>query len=396
MRLKRYFGPSTLVTAAFIGPGSITLCSIAGVQSGYSLLWALILSGLTTIVLQEMAARLGYQTAKGIPEALHEISLNKFFKYTLFLFIFSAIIIGNAAYEAGNISGAALGLELLFDNSRYWALAVGVFSAIILHIGKYKWIENMLIALVLVMSTCFLITAIIVFPDFKELLRGLFPGRINSEELLLVSGLIGTTVVPYNLFLHASIISKKWDKTKDIRDLRIESIVSITLGIIISALIVIVAAASRESISNISNAGDLAVQLEPLVGSYASLLMGIGLFAAGFSSALTAALAAAYVAKGIFKLKGDEENPGFKLVWMSIIIIACVVTLLNIDLIAIIRFAQLTNAVILPSIAIFLLYLCNKTSIMGELRNKLYQNIIATIFIIISIGIALRTLIILF
>ena len=146
MKLKRYFGPSTLVTAAFIGPGSITLCSIAGVQSGYSLLWALILSGLTTIVLQEMAARLGYQTAKGIPEALHEISLNKFFKYTLFLFIFSAIIIGNAAYEAGNISGAALGLELLFDNSRYWALAVGVFSAIILYLGKYKWIENMLIS----------------------------------------------------------------------------------------------------------------------------------------------------------------------------------------------------------------------------------------------------------
>ena len=396
MRLKRYFGPSTLVTAAFIGPGSITLCSIAGVQSGYSLLWALILSGLTTIVLQEMAARLGYQTAKGIPEALHEISLNKFFKYTLFLFIFSAIIIGNAAYEAGNISGAALGLELLFDNSKYWALAVGVFSVIVLYIGKYKWIENMLIALVLVMSTCFLITAIIVFPDFKELLRGLFPGRINSEELLLVSGLIGTTVVPYNLFLHASIISKKWDKSKDIRDLRIESIVSITLGIIISALIVIVAAASRESISNISNAGDLAVQLEPLVGSYASLLMGIGLFAAGFSSALTAALAAAYVAKGIFKFEGGEQDLGFKLVWLSIIIIACSVTLLRVDLIAIIKFAQLTNALILPSIAIFLLYLCNKASIMGDLRNKLSQNIIASIFIFISIGIALRTLIILF
>ena len=396
MRLSDYFGPSTLITAAFIGPGTLTICSIAGVESAYSLIWALVFSTIATLILQEMSARLGFQTGAGLPEAMHQSFKSSWVKNASFILIFMAIIIGNAAYEAGNISGTSLGLNLLVGQQSYWPVLVAIIGMVLIGVGGYKWIEKFLIALVMLMSICFLITAVLISPNVIEILKGLIPGAVNKEEILLVLGLVGTTVVPYNLFLHASIISKKYDKGTSIEKLRRENRVAVLLGGLISILIVIVAAGARDQITSISNAGDLALQLEPLLGKHAKILMGFGLFAAGLSSTITAALAAAYVAKGIFRFSKAEESHGYKAVWFGIILIGVLVSMGGMNTILLIKFAQIANAFILPVVTLYLLKLCNDETVMHNLKNKVSQNLLAGIVIFITLLISLRSLFLVF
>jgi NRAMP (natural resistance-associated macrophage protein)-like metal ion transporter len=111
-------GPGTLVAAAFIGPGTVTLCTLAGVNFGFALLWAMVLSIIATIFLQEMAARLGIISQKGLSEVIRTEIQNPTFRKVVIVLILSAIVIGNAAYEAGNISGGILGLEAILGNSK--------------------------------------------------------------------------------------------------------------------------------------------------------------------------------------------------------------------------------------------------------------------------------------
>jgi manganese transport protein len=118
--IKKWFkniGPGTLVAAAFIGPGTVTICTIAGVNFGFNLLWAMLLSVIATVVLQEMAARLGVISQKGLSEVIREEIKIPFVKHFVTLLILGAIVVGNAAYEAGNISGGILGLETVFGKS---------------------------------------------------------------------------------------------------------------------------------------------------------------------------------------------------------------------------------------------------------------------------------------
>ena len=143
--IKRYFGPSTLITAAFIGPGTLTVCTISGAGYGYTLLWVLLFATLATIILQEMAARLGLITKKGLGEAIRSEISSPLLRWISVALVFLAIIIGNAAYEAGNISGAVLGMNGFFGSSNLWPLLIGAIACLILMIGKFKWVERILI-----------------------------------------------------------------------------------------------------------------------------------------------------------------------------------------------------------------------------------------------------------
>ena len=389
--LSKYFGPSTLVAAAFIGPGTVTTCTIAGVESGYNLLWALVFSVFATIILQEMSARLGWVTREGLGEAVRKQFDSGASRYIVFFLIIGAVLIGNAAYEAGNLSGGVLGLELLLGEFRLWPLVVGIVSFLLLYLGNYQVIEKVLIALVIIMSLCFLATALMVRPDISEIFSGFVPRGV-SENLLLILGLIGTTVVPYNLFLHASTISKKWESRAALADIRRENTIAIILGGMISMLIIITAAATRGEVQEVSSAGDLARQLEPLFGAYSRYLMGIGLMAAGCSSALTAPLAAAYAAKGLFGWEDDERGAKFRAVWMIILFLGITVAMTGLKPIMIIKFAQITNAILLPFIATYLVYISNKKNILGTYVNKTIHNLLAVSIIAICIALSLRSL----
>ena len=392
MNFRKYFGPSTLVTAAFIGPGSVTLCSMTGAATGYSLLWVLVFSVFTTIVFQEMAARLGLVTQQGLGEAIANAHIPYVGKLIMIIVSFSAIIIGNAAYEAGNLAGAALGLEIVFEGFKLWPLILGAIAAVILYIGQYAILEKLLIGLVILMSSCFVFTAIMVQPSLSEIAAGFVPGKADFKDILLIIGLIGTTVVPYNLFLHASSIGEKYKSVDQLKDVRRENFVAIALGGIISMAIVITSAKVYGGTNNLNNISDFAKQLEPLLGNYATIVMAIGFFAAGLSSAITAPLAAAYAARGLFGFSKDLKDPRFRLVWGIILCIGIALAMIGYKPVHVIKFAQVANGIILPVIAGFLLYIVNSRDILGEYVNSKGRNIISIIVLLATISISIRTM----
>jgi len=383
-------GPGTLVAAAFIGPGTVTMCTIAGARFGFALLWAMVLSIFATIFLQEMAARVGIITQKDLAAVIREQISSPLLKKLAVLLILGAIVIGNTAYEAGNISGAALGLTAIFGASftSYYPIIIGGIAFVLLSFGNYKILERSLIALVLLMSFSFIISAIITKPDIIALLKGMFIPSIPPESTLIIIGIIGTTVVPYNLFLHASLVNEKWKKASDLSFARKDLVISIIVGGIISIAIIISAASiSGEGINTVL---DLTKGLEPLYGSIAKYFLGIGLFAAGITSAITAPLAAAYVARSCFGWEKNLKDIKFKLVWAGILVLGILFSSLDFKPIKIITFAQIANGLLLPIVAIFLLWLVNKAAVLGKYKNTNIQNIVSALIIFITIILGIK------
>ena len=386
-------GPGILISAAFIGPGTVTICSVAGANFGYSLLWALLISVFACIILQEMSARLGLISGKGLSDCIREEMKNPMLRiFTLFL-IFSAIVIGNAAYEAGNITGAVLGIESVFTSVNLnigafslnlWSLLIGGVAFFLLFLGSYEKLEKVFILLVLLMSVAFILTAILTLPNISQILKGFIPGSFDAG-LLTIIALVGTTVVPYNLFLHASLVREKWNGAEYIGTVRKELVFSLLLGGLVSMAIVVCAAAAE--IDKIEDAGDLAKGLEPLFGNSAKVFLGIGLLAAGITSSVTAPLAAAYVVQGCLGWKKGMQSAKFKSVWMGVIILGVIFSSLGIRPVQIIQFAQIANGLVLPVVAIFLFWIVNKRSVLGKHKNNLLQNILG--FLVITLAVIL-------
>ena len=385
-------GPGVLVAAAFIGPGTITACTIAGVGFGYALLWAMLLSIIATLILQEMSARVGVITQKGLAEVIGEQLAIPWLHYLVMGIILSAIVIGNTAYEAGNISGATLGLQVLFG-SNYAPLyqwIIGFIAFMLLYLGSYKTLEKVFISLVLIMSISFVLTALFTKPDIKEILRGLFIPSIPNNSIFNIIALVGTTVVPYNLFLHASLIKEKWNSSDDLKSVRRDTLLSIGVGGLVSIAIIISAAAINST--EVKDALDLAKGLEPLYGKSAKYLMGIGLFAAGITSAITAPLAAAYVANSCFGWNTKVTDVRFRIVWIVVLFIGVISLSFGIRPIVIIQFAQVANGLLLPIIAIILIWIVNKSSVLGDFKNSIWQNVPAIIIIILVIVLGAKSI----
>lgn len=400
--MSRWFqriGPGTLIAAAFIGPGTVTICMLAGVNHGYDLLWAMVFSIFATIVLQEMAARIGLVTNKGLAEIIRLEASKPILRFISIVLILSAIVIGNAAYEAGNISGALLGAEAMhIDGSmngfNLSSLLIGLIAFVLLYIGKYKVLERSLIFLVVVMSLTFLIAAIATKPSVVEILKGIFIPSIPDTEdgTLTVMGIIGTTVVPYNLFLHASLVKEKWSGGAHLSEVRNDLYISIGLGGLVSIMIIIAAAALNGSGLNVVNALDMAVSLENVLGPSSRYVIGAGLFAAGITSAITAPLAAAYVCTELLGLDNNLKSRSFRMIWIIILCVGVLFSSIGWKPIEVIKYAQLTNGILLPVIAGFLLWIVNKRSVMTHHRNKNWQNAIGLLILAITIALGLKSI----
>ncbi len=247
-----------------------------------------------------------------------------------------------------------------------------------------------MIVLVIIMSFSFLLTAIITKPDLSAMFKGMFLPSFPTDSMLTIIGLIGTTVVPYNLFLHASLVKEKWKHESDLKYARKDTMVSIILGGFVSMSIIIAATSIHGE--TISNGADLAKGLEPLYGSFAKYFLGIGLFAAGITSAITAPLAAAYVANSCFGWNSSLKNKKFRMVWSFILILGVLFSSMKISPIEIIKFAQVANGILLPIIALFLLWVVNKTEVLGKYKNHLSQNIISGIIILITVILGFKSI----
>lgn len=398
-RFRPQLGPAALVAAAFIGPGTVVTASLAGANYGYALLWALVFSVIATIILQEMAARLGVVTQQGLGENIRAAIQHPLLRWFTVALVLSAVVVGNSVYQGGNLSGASMGVQGLSESG--WLpslpasmvpLILGVAAASLLWIGSYRVLERVLIGLVFTMSIAFVVTFALTEPDWQALLHGLVVPTIPAGALLTVVALIGTTVVPYNLFLHASTAAQKWQRPEQLSEVKSDLYVSIPLGGLISiAIIATAAAAFFGRAASIEGAADLAVGLQPLFGDAATGFMAVGLFAAGLSSALTAPLASAYALSGVLGYERNLKGLPFRLTWLGILTIGVAIASLGIRPVSVIWFAQVANGLLLPLMAGFLLWVCNR-SVLGEWRNNWRQNTLGGLVLLVACGLGGRSL----
>ena len=393
LKLRSYRpGPGMMVSAAFIGPGTVTACTLAGANFGFALLWALLFATVTTIILQSFAVRIALVTQLGLAEAMLKTIASPIVRALAALLLISALVLGNAAYEAGNMSGAALGLEAINGGPLRFGIApviitIALFASAMLIFTKPKWIENILIALVLLMSAAFLLTFLLIKPDISAVLRGFVP-MIPDGGLMTAIALIGTTIVPYNLFLHAASVRERWD-AEHMQEAELDTTISIGIGGLISMTILATAAASLfGSNETIENAVDMARQLTPLFGSMATFTLGAGLLAAGLTSAITAPLATGYIVQEIFK--SSRSRKPFQIGALIVIISGTVAALSGYQPVELIFIAQIANGLLLPIVALFLLKLANDKNLLGQHANGLKANILGAAILLVTSGLGFR------
>jgi len=362
-KLLNSIGPGPIIAAAFIGPGTVTACTLAGVNFGYSLLWALLLSILVTMFLQEISGRIGIITRQDLSQLIRSGQKNKLLIYFSISLVFMAIGLGNAAYESGNISGATLGLQVFGEFPQWhWKelsintgnLFLGVLLALLLWFGSFKVLQRVLVALVIILSISFVLTAILSKPDLSSVITGFIPNP-NSENLLTIVSLIGTTVVPYNLFLYASLAKNKWTNESQIPAMRRDILVAVGFGGLVSMAIITVGAANTSE--NINTALDLSKGLESIFGSSAKYLIALGLLGAGVTSSLTAPLATGLVICGMLGWDQETKSTPMRITMLIIIGLGVLFSSLGIKPVRLIILAQLANGILLPLISGWLIWI---------------------------------------
>ncbi|MFG0317117.1 MAG: NRAMP family divalent metal transporter [Planctomycetota bacterium JB042] len=363
----------SVLSAAFIGPGTVTVATKAGHGFGLSLLWALTFSTVACVVLQEASARVAAVSGKDLATALRERFEGTPWRGPVVLLVAGAIGVGSAAYQAGNVLGAGAGAALVVDvDGRVFTIAVSAVASVLLWIGSTRQLATLLGAMVAVMGGAFLWTAFSLAPDPGETLAAAVTPRVPDGASWLAVGLVGTTVVPYNLFL-GSGLARGWTAGR----IRLGIVVAVGLGGLVSMGVLVVGTAVAGEWSYAAVAG----AIEARLGDGAGRLFAIGLFAAGLSSALTAPMAAAITARG---LTGRES--AYRPTWIAVVATGAVCGLLGATPAPAIVFAQAMNGVLLPLVAVFLLVLMNDRRLLGEggvngrLANAALVVVVATTF----------------
>lgn len=382
--ILKALGPGMVITASFIGPGTVTTMTRAGAGFGYSLLWAVLFSIIATIILQEMIIRLALVTRRGLGEAIYDLFNNTLGKFLVVWISMLAVAIGCAAYMSGDLLGTSLGLGYLLGiPTNILAPIVGVIILTIGILGSYKVVEKIMLGLMVIMGVTFITTMFLVKPDWSEVFGGAVIPSIPDGSIIMVIALIGTTVVPYNFFLHATAVHERFDGLRDLALARWDTIISITIGGIISAAILISAGALIYG-QEVDNVVALAGPLVPILGDvWAPIFISIGLFAAGFSSALASPMGAAATVSSFFKWEGGMKNTKFKMIFGLVILIGVITSAIGFEPLEVILLAQALNGVILPLIAILIYIIVNKKGLMGKHKNGPILNIVG--FLVVAV-----------
>ncbi|MCB6607864.1 Nramp family divalent metal transporter [[Clostridium] symbiosum] len=390
-------GPGILVVGSFIGPGTITSATKAGATYGYSLLWTVIFSVIAVIVMQEMAARLGIVTQNGLAEELvKELSDRPPLKWAMVALVAAAIGLGGVAYMGGDLTGTAIGISSLTGiPSHIVAPLWGVGVLILTSTGDaVKSLEKLLSVCVSVMAIVFIITMIIVKPDLGELIKGAVP-NVPQNAIMTCVAMIGTTVVPYNMFIHATSARKTWHDPEELPLARFDVTVSMIIGGLITGAVLITAGTVMRGMS-VSSAADMAYQLEPLLGSFAKPFLSIGLIAAGVSSAVVTPLGVSYVFAGLFHWGMDKKDKRFFATNIIVVVIGIIVSATGYNPISIIMMAQAVNGIFLPIIVIALVFITSRARAMGQYKNSMVRNLLGGCVAIISLIIGVSSVMSLF
>jgi manganese transport protein len=359
----------SVVSAAFIGPGTITTAATAGALYGPRLLWALAFSTVACLVLQEASARLTVVSGRDLGQAIRERFWGGPFGRWVPLAVLGAVVLGCGAYQAGNILGGVAGAMLGTGWPRGWlTLAVGVTALVLLWLGSTRTVSVTLGLVVATMGVAFLLTAARLGVGPSELARGaLIPSLPRGSPLLLL-GLVGTTVVPYNLFLGSGIA-----RGQTLGEIRFGLGVAIVLGGVISMAVLVVGTAVDPPLAF----DGLGRALRTRLGGWGEGLFSYGLMAAGLSSAITAPLAAAVAARSLLSRSPEELNGApvpawhdrsrrFRGVWLLVLLTGMAFGLADVRPIPAIILAQALNGLLLPFVCGFLLLVINDPRFMGR------------------------------
>lgn len=393
--LIKTIGPGSVVCATVVGPGTITTCTLAGVNYQYTLLWAVVFSIVAAIILQMIASRVGIAYGKGLAELLHDAFKGTAMEFALPIIVILAIGFGNTAFEIGNMSGAILGVKAVFDAPTWViSLTIGLIAFVLLWTGKSKLIEKFMTAMVFLMCLLFIITAFVVKPDLGAVLSGLVP-RVPTGAFLTTLGVIGTTVVPHVIFMHASLASTKWkgrNKNNALKESNFDTIFNLVMCGLITTFVVITGASMFGTGNTVSSGLDMAKQLEPLIGSWAKYVFGIGLFAAGITSTLAAPMSTALAVCGIMDWEIDMKSVRYRVIWMIVLVVGTVISAIGYSPVQVILWAQAFNGIMLPISAVLLLVGANKKKMLGEYANNTLWNVLGVFVIIVTVFLAGRTL----
>lgn len=385
---KRSFWSNLLIFLAILGPGiitgsvdndagGITTYSVAGASYGYTLLWTLVPAFIILMVVQEMNARMGVVTGKGLADLIRE---NFGVKITFFIFLgLVAADIGNTATEFAGVAGSMM----IFGVSKYISVPLAALAVwILVAKGNYKIAERIFLFFSLCLLS-YIISAVLAKPDWSRIATDSIKPtmHINKEYLSMVLGIIGTTIAPWMQFYMQSAVMEKGIKIKDYK-FAVWDVVLGCIATIVVAFFIIVACAATLNVNGITihEAKDAAISLRPFAGVFASQLFAFGLFVASIFSAAILPLATAFYVCEAFGFEAGinkrlKEAPQFYALFTTIIAISVGIILIpNAPLIPITIWTQVVNAMLLPVVLISMILMVNNKRIMGTYTNNKFQN----------------------
>lgn len=386
-------GPAAIVTSAFVGPGTITTTTVAGVNYRYELLWAVLFSGLALIILMEMAGRIGIISNHDIAEAsiatfpkskAAEIIIKGLIIITLFATAFG--------FEAGNLIGGSLGLADAV-NLPQWAAALILGGACFyaVAVGTAKTLENLMSFFVGLMGVVFLLTMILVGPNYGEVLAGFVPTSIPEGSGVNIIALIGTTLIGINLLMHAVTTAEKWQGPEYLRDSKFDTNVNVGIGTLITFAIIITSGTVLFGTGTVVDSPIVFSQmLEPVLGGYARIIGNIGIAAAGMSSAIATPLILKVVLARLFKW--DANDMKARVAGGTAVIFGTIFAALGTSPTEIIIFASAFSGLFLPIVAILIMIAGNNKKLLGEYSNTLVQNLLGGFATLITLALGINSL----
>ena len=389
-------GPGIITGSVDNDAGGITTYSVAGALYGYNLLWTLIPSFIVLVVIQEMNARMGIVTGKGLADLIRE---NAGVKITFFIFIGLLVAdIGNTTTEFAGVAGS---MEV-FGISKYISVPIVGFMIWILVVkGTYKSAERIFL-IFSVSLLMYVVSALMGKPHWGEIGHSIIHPQMefNSQSLAIIIGIIGTTIAPWMQFYMQSSVIEKGLKMKNYKYTLIDILVG-CLATVIVAFFIIVACAStlHENGIVINEAKDAALALKPLAGAIASQVFAFGLFIASIFSATILPLATAFYVCEAFGFEAgidkdwDEAREFYTLYTGILILSACIILLPNAPLILISIWSQVINGMLLPVVLVCMILLVNNKKIMGEYVNKPANNIVGWSAVVILVALSATLLV---
>jgi len=384
-------GPGIITGSIDNDAGGITTYSVAGANYGYRLLWTLLPSFIALLTVQEMNARMGIVTGKGLADLIRE---NFGVRITFYIFTFLLIAdIGNTATEFAGVAGSLM----VFNVDKNISVPLAAIAVWILVVkGDYKISEKVFL-LFSVFLLSYIVSAVLAKPDWGEIGEAMLKPTVQWDNAYLITmlGLVGTTVAPWMQFYMQSSVIEKGIKIADYKYTLWDVVVGCIVTVVVAFFIIVSCAATLHvNHVSINQAKDAALALKPFAGVLAGEVFAFGLFVASVFSAAILPLAASFYICEAFGFEAGinkkfSDAPQFYSLFTLIIMIAVGVILIpNAPLIAITLWTQVLNAILLPVVLICMMVIINKAEIMGEYTNKRYQNIIgwatSAILIILS------------